>query len=366
MKIAEHISKSIVGLLVVAQITLFANGQQVQFEEVLRLPLEGLYAIALSPSADQLVLERFLLPSSQGTDESVPISIAIYDVLTGKAQAVLHEGADRDVELLSRKYGLEWRGRFIGVVVEDKIMVWEAGEALTKRYELQTAFEGSTAALSINAATDRLAVANGALVGIYELGSGMLIARAVTPVDMSNVAMLVWSPDGERLALSDGFRHLLVSASASAPNRLTVGDLWQGTGRWFRAIGWLNNRTAVLVSGEGQLYFWDAQNGKREKGTNLRGLCAALSPDGKWAAVVDASFATPGEPVQGIPTPVPPENVIKLFRLPEAELVAKLPFDLSYEGGMRCVQIAFSPDGKRIAAIIDGRPRTLYVWARAE
>lgn len=164
---------------------------------------------------------------------------------------------------------------------------------------------------------------------VWDLTSGKEVRR-LAHRDATGVA---FSPDGKNLA------------AAGNANDIHLWDL--STGKIFAKLPWergnrhsyvritytLDGKTVIAGQrGDSKIGLWDAASGKKRQELDAKAgafLSLALSPDG-------AVLAT-GSQRGGIP----------LWDVKTAKRIRTLPT----EDGKGCMEVAFSPDGKRLAAI---------------
>ena len=350
-------------------LTTHTSAQSTQFQEVLRLPIPNAYDIALSPDGSHIAVLRYADPA-QAT-----VELAIYTVQTGQQQAVLHTFPAQQLCFYFDRPSncLSWQADFlIANVGKGEVWVWQASQAFEKRYALRgTAF-------AYHAPTDKLAlveartptdpaeryVDSSSQITLYDLASGQAVARYDAGKQIGDrffdqINLLAWSPNGERLLISDYYYNRVMKITGSAIEDSGVAFRADST---MQAIGWLADETLLTVENISFLHFWDASNGQQQREVYLKGITAAFSPDGRWVAAIDKR-----ESPLDAPTPEVVENVVKVFTLPEAELIEKLPYELSSaEEVRRALQLTFSADGTHLAVIIDESNPTLYVWAWRE
>ncbi len=202
-------------------------------------------------------------------------------------------------------------------------------------------------------------VATGKALGVLEQQSG--------------VGRVAFSPDGKRVALCSGWENVVAvwDVAGDAPKRLWVGGVnhpyalafspdgkrvaaagwdsrvrvWDtatgaetaasrapGHSGWVNGVGYLDRRALVSASNDGQVLLWDATRGKGPRALAApapRSWCLAVAPDGK-------TFATGGN-----------DQAVSLWDARAGKVTATLKFRGPIKG------IAFSPDGKRLAAVSD-------------
>lgn len=346
--------------------TTHASAQSSQFQEVLRLPIPNAYDIALSPDGSRVAVLRYTTP------EQTMIELAVYDLQTGVQPVVLHTFPAQQICFYFDKPSncLAWQANFlIANVGNGEVWVWQADQSFEKRYTL------SGTAFAYHVPTGRLAlveprppadpteryVDNSSTITLYDLAAGQAVARYDAGKQIGDrffdqINLLAWSPNGERLLISDYYYNCIMKVSAMGIEDSGVAFRADSA---MQAIGWLADETVLTVENISFLHFWDASNGQQQREVYLKGIAATLSPDGRWLAALDKR-----ESPLDAPTPEVVENVVKVFALPKAELVQRLPYELSSATERRrALQLAFSADGTHLAAIIDESNPTLYVWA---
>jgi WD40 repeat protein len=337
------------------------RAQNAQFDEVLRQPINGMCQVALSPKGDRIALKRY-------TDaERQTIELAIYSVQTGEQQSVLHTGRGKCSPEYGAQNTLVWEGRTLVAVFEEGVMVWDAYERFEQRYMV----EGSLFAFST--LTERLvtvsfekrfrenALETFPLLVLREIGDGRELTRydvrQADEADFFSINLMAWSPHGERLLISDGVVLRLVDVDKQA---ITQREPTWAAGSALSLTDWLDERVILTGYGTGTVNFWDATRGDRERDLYLKSCGLALSPDRRWLVGFDVNDSPDFSDNSA------PEQVVKVFALPEVSLIAKLPYEMTNAEANPCLQLAFSADGRHLAAIIDESNPTLYVWARRE
>ncbi|MCE7948634.1 MAG: WD40 repeat domain-containing protein [Chloroflexi bacterium CFX4] len=337
------------------------RAQNLQFGEVLRQPISGLCQVAFSPNGEQIAIKRF-------TDaERQTIELAIFSAKTGEPQSVLHTGNGKCSPEYGAQNTLAWEGRTLAAVFEEGIMVWDAHEGFEQRYTV----EGSLFALST--LTERLVTVSlekrfreNALepfpsLVLRELDNGRELTRyairQADDEDFFSVNWMAWSPRGETLLASDGVMVRLVDVGKQT---ITVREPTWAAGYALSLADWLDERVVFTGYGTGTVGFWDATSGNQERELYLKSCGLALSPDRRWLVGFDVNDSPDFSDNSA------PEQVIKVFALPEVSLIAKLPYEATRVEANPCLQLTFSADGTHLAAIIDESNPTLHVWARRE
>jgi WD40 repeat protein len=349
--------------------TTHAHAQSTQFQEVLRLPIPNAYDIALSPDGSRIAVLRYVDP------EQAAVELAIYAVQTGAQQAVLHTFPAQQLCFYFDKPSncLSWQADFlIANVGNAEVWVWQTDQAFEKRYALSGtafAYHALTGVLALVEARppadagERYADSSSRIT-LYDLASGEAIAHYDSGKQIGNrffdqISLLAWSPTGDRLLISDYYYNRIVKRTQTGIEDSGVAFRADSA---MQAIGWLDDENVLTVENISFLHFWDADSGQQQREVYLKGIVATFSPDGRWVAALDKR-----ESPLDAPDPEVVENVVKVFVLPKAELVQKLPYELSSTTeARRALQLAFSADGRHLAAIIDESNPTLYVWARRE
>lgn len=331
------------------------SAQGTRFQEILRLPIEGLCAVAFSPDGTQVAVKRYT-DSARRT-----LELAIYDAQSGAAQAVLLTAGGKCSPLDYAENNLAWQGQVLAATFEDGLYLWQATNGT-----FEEAYRLETGVFALNLSANRLAtvvlekrVEGGILepypyLVLHDLTTGEEIIRysARKSIDddlFLGISMLAWSPNGEQLLISD---HYVARILTINRDEITEGELALKVGNRLQAFSWLDDATILTVDRLSLLHTWKAADGEQQREVFLKGSAAAFSPDRRWVVVGDEA-ANPNDD---------PENVVKVFALPEAALADRLPFSLSAEGVQRVLQLAFSADGRQLAAIIDESNPTLYVW----
>ncbi len=338
------------------------EAQNSLFEEVLRLPLDGLCQIALSPNGTQVAVQRFI------DTEKQRMELAIYDTQRGERQALLYNGRGKCSPEYGAQNTLAWEGQTLAAVFEEGIMVWEANDSFEQRYTV----EGSLFALSTLA--DRLVTvsfekrfAAGNVLETFpvlvlrDLDSGRELGRhTVRQLDEDNfftLNLLAWSPNGQALLASDGYA---VRAVAIDGETITPREPTWGAGNGLGLLSWLDDRSVVTGEGTGVVRVWEVADGAQRRELYLKSCGLALSPDQRWLAGFEVNDSPDFS--DGIPL----EPAVNIFDLLEVKLLAKLPYEMQDKQSNPCLQVTFSADGQYLAAIADEDNPTLYVWARRQ
>lgn len=333
------------------------SAQSTRFQETLRLPIDGLCVIAFSPDGRQVAVKRYA-DAAQRT-----LELAIYDVQSGAAQTVLLTAAGKCSPLDYAENNLAWQGQVLAATFEDGLYLWR-----TTNGTFEDAYRLETGIFALNLSANRLAtvvlekrVEGGILepypyLVLHDLTTGEEITRysARKSIDgdlFLGISMLAWSPNGQQLLISDHYVSRTLTINGA---EITEGELALKVGNRLQAFSWLDDATIMTVDRLSLLHTWNAADGEQQGEVFLKGSAAAFSPDRRWVVVGDEA-ANPNDD---------PEDVVKVFALPKAELVQRLPYELSSATeGRRALQLAFSADGTHLAAIIDESNPTLYVWA---
>ncbi len=346
--------------------TTHASAQSTQFQEVLRLPIANAYDITLSPDGSRIAVLRYTTP------EQAMVELAIYAVQSGQQQAVLHTFPAQQLCFYFDKPSncLAWQANFlIANVGNGEVWVWQTDQGFEKRYALSGtafAYHTPTARLALVESrtpadpTERY-VDNSSKITLYDLASGQAIAsynagKQIGSRFFDQISLLAWSPNGERLLISDYYYNCVVKVTEMGIADSNVAFRADSA---MQAIGWLDDETMLTVENIGFLHVWDDARGQQQREVYLKGIVATFSPDGRWVAALDKR-----ESPLDAPDPEVVEAVVKVFALPEANLVEKLPYTPSSNTeARRALQLTFSADGTHLAAIIDENNPMLYVWA---
>jgi WD40 repeat protein len=317
--------------------------QAVRFQETLRLPIDHLCALTFSPDGEQLILVT-------ATDDDSPrLELARYAAKTAEKREVLHTAPVFCPSPRHFENRLVWQGQYVVAAFEDGLHVWKADEPFQKRYSLPPTL------FALHAGLNRLITVSDPYLILRDLASGREVARhRITQVLGSgkllhDIARVAWSASGAQVLISDNRLTRLLTLKADV---FTERSLTLDAGNRLHAATWWDDNTVLTVERQSLLHTWDATSGEQRQVKYLKGGSPAFSPDKRWVAVSDEA----SNPVDA------PENVIKVFALPEARLVAKLPFTMSAFEGSRVLLLTFSEDGTRLAAIIDSERPTLYIW----
>ncbi len=237
-----------------------------------------------------------------------------------------------------------WEPKLIDVNSGKTIRTFQLVKNISKRsYCLAISPNGGT--LAIAAGTDRKVL-------LIELPGGKPMGVIKTARQALSVA---FSPDGRMLAVSgDGYPGFSIyDAKGRRKLKHITWDPKIG-GTPIHLVFSPDNR---LIAGflQGQLWIWNLSTGRtlwrlKRIGIGLFGTLA-FSPDGKWLAA-NGQWA------------VKPDNVYMSVRVWEArtgKVVATLT-DLRH-GNDGEMNFAFSPDGKRVAAVFDRvKPLAVTIW----
>lgn len=334
------------------------KAQNSLFQEVLRLPLDGLCQIALSPNGTQVAVKRFM------DIEKQTMELAIYDTQRSERQALLYSGYGQCSPEYGAQNTLAWEGRTLAAVFEEGILVWDAYEGFEQRYTVEGGlFALSTLAerlvtVSLEKRFRENALETFPLLVLRELGNGRELTRYAVrqadEVDFFSVNLMAWSPRGETLLASDGVMVRLMDVSRQT---VTLREPTWAAGYALSLADWLDERVILTGYSTGTVGFWGATSGDQQRELYLKSCGLALSPDRRWLVGFDVNDSPDFS--DGIAT----EQVVKVFALPEGSLAAKLPYKTTNVETNPCLQLAFSADGTHLAAIIDESNPTLYVWA---
>jgi RNA polymerase sigma factor (sigma-70 family) len=141
---------------------------------------------------------------------------------------------------------------------------------------------------------------------------------------------LAFSPDGKRVTAAGWDSRVRVWDAATGAE--TAASRAPGHSGWVNGVGYLDRTTLVSASDDGQVILWDTTRGKGPRvlpTPTPRAWCLAVAPDGK-------SFATGGN-----------DQAVSLWDARAGKVTATLKFEGPIKG------VAFSPDGKRLAAVSD-------------
>ncbi|MBI3893448.1 MAG: serine/threonine protein kinase [Candidatus Wallbacteria bacterium] len=188
--------------------------------------------------------------------------------------------------------------------------------------------------LQFDRTTERFAVGeSGGVSEIFETESLRKLLRLQEPG--GDTLSVTFSPDGRTLAACGTYRDvILYHADDPRPWRRMKGPITTVMGLAFSPDG-----SQLASCGEdGDVWLWDVTRGTGTRVTRHEGRprCAAFSPDGR-------TLASGGQ-----------EGMIRILRLPGAELVASLD-----AGGREVSALAFSPDGARL---VSSGSNDVHVW----
>jgi WD40 repeat protein len=141
---------------------------------------------------------------------------------------------------------------------------------------------------------------------------------------------LAFSPDGKRVTAAGWDSRVRVWDAATGAEM--AASRAPGHSGWVNGVGYLDRTTLVSASNDGRVILWDTTRGKEPRDLAApapRSWCLAVAPDGK-------TFATGGN-----------DQAVSLWDGRAGKVTATLKFEGPIKG------IAFSPDGKRLAAVSD-------------
>jgi WD40 repeat protein len=148
---------------------------------------------------------------------------------------------------------------------------------------------------------------------------------------VNHVFAVAYSPDGKKVVAAGWDSRVRVWDAGTGKE----SDASRGPGHagWVNDVGFLADRTTLVsASNDGKVILWDTARGKelRElEAPTPRSWCLAVAPDGK-------TFATGGN-----------DQAVSIWDAREGKVTKTLKFEGPIKG------IAFSPDGKRLAAVSD-------------
>jgi RNA polymerase sigma factor (sigma-70 family) len=283
-------------------------------------------------------------------------TVRIWDTATGKeegaARAPGHEGWVYDLCFLPEGKTL------ISAGSDGRIIVWDAGSG--REVRRMEGHQSLVWCLAIS--PDGKTLASGSddqTVRLWDLATGKEVRQFKSAGAVKSVA---FSPDGARLASASG-EDLYPTWKNPKPAEACVWDVASGE-RLFRLEGHEGGVKSVAYSPDGKLIatggndktvrLWDADTGKeRRRLTDHRGAveAVAFSPDGRTLASADGRVD---------PTKSQTDGAIRLWEVATGEKLRE--FDAPAEWFVR---LAFSPDGRTLAATVRESKRqgnSVFVW----
>ncbi len=184
---------------------------------------------------------------------------------------------------------------------------------------------------------------NKALMVVWDINSGR--RRRVIHTNARLTSAMALSADGSRIAYDAGGKGQVRIRAVDAPQGAEPRELQSASKRIYQLEFSDDRRTLVGRSSSG-VTVWDVPSGKKLR-TIPQGLGMTLNPDGTLLACHqwDARNRKKQRPVVVCYDPRSGKEVKQFGRTRQ-----------------RVTQIAFSPDGKRLAALIYARQREVLVW----
>ncbi len=247
----------------------------------------------------------------------------LWDAATGKEVRKL-EGAT------NRLRGVGFTGddkRLIACGWETKARLWDVATGKPAG-ELALTAGAEGLALSPDGKLAALPSGWGNMVRLYDVGGEAPKQRWVGKVGQPFAAAI--SPDGKKVAAVGWDSRVRVWDAATGAE--TAASRATGHAGWVNGVGFLADRSTVVSASNDRVILWDRTGSKEPRVLETptpRDWCLAVAPDGK-------TFATGGN-----------DQAVSVWDATSG----KVQTTLKFEGPIRGV--AFSPDGKRLAAVSD-------------
>jgi len=244
---------------------------------------------------------------------------------------------------------------------DNQVMLWNLETGQKSVWEGERSCEGgaSCAVGSVVFAPDGKTLAAAGMdyaVGIWDVTTGKRLVTLEGDFETAWFApgrgnlYSAFSPDGKTVATGDGLGQLHLSDVATGRNLITKFD---GSSRSISAVVYSPDGKMIVTAKITSVTFWDAETGKElarlERESSIRAV--AFSPDGQWLALASWFHVelwrvrpqperTVLRETKGGDTWLPIlDDIVGVFILPI------IPHELAQ------ASIAFSPDGKALAAI---------------
>jgi WD40 repeat protein len=292
--------------------------------------------------------------------------VSVWDVEARQEQFVLrgHSAPEPRVHALAATRDGQ---RLASTGQDGTLLIWDATCGTEhRRIKLWDNFTGSYALQ--DGGSRALASLNSGVVEFWDVTGPRLLWRRIAP---SISLMLAISADGSRVALAGEDRSVYVLDAQGNERRVLRDHRGRSQALAFSADGRRLVSGAGFGQGDGEVWLWDLDTdgpGGPLPGVGPQVLAVAFSPDGRQVAAVDGaavvhawdvttrqelwqgrarsrSFRCLGYSPDGNLLAAGTEGQVELFDARDGRLVRTLDYD-----GVQPNSVAFSPDGRRLAA----------------